>query len=206
MSNKLICILDYGSGNVRSVQNVIKHLGYNCVVSNSKDNILNCSHLILPGVGSFSASMRKIENTIPFDCLENQVLKNGKPFLGICVGMQVLGDVGYEFEERNGFGWIPGSVEKLMVAEATLPHIGWNDIVLKKDVPLFRNLKEFRDFYFVHSYHLTVKDHDHVLAYTEYEKPFSSIVSKDNIFGFQFHPEKSQKAGQLLLNNFIQFS
>lgn len=206
MSNKLVCILDYGSGNVRSVENVIKHLGYEVVVSNGKDNIVNCSHLILPGVGSFSASMRKIENTIPFDILEDQVLRSGKPFLGICVGMQVLGDYGFEFEKCKGFGWIPGTVEKLRVTGSTLPHIGWNDIIIKNNVSLFRNLKEFRDFYFVHSYHLKVKDQKNVLALTEYDELFNSIVSKDNIFGFQFHPEKSQKAGQLLLNNFIQLT
>ncbi len=206
MAKKFICILDYGSGNVRSVHNVLKHLGYNAVVSNTKDNIKKCSHLILPGVGSFGASMRKIENTIPFDCLEEQVLKNAKPFLGICVGMQVLGDVGFEFEECKGFGWIQGSVEKLIVSDSTLPHIGWNDIIIKKDNPIFRNLKEFRDFYFVNSYHLKVNNPEYVLASSDYEGLFNSIVSKDNIFGFQFHPEKSQKAGQLLLNNFIHLT
>lgn len=204
MTSKFICILDYGSGNVRSVYNVIKYLGYNAVISNTKESILNCSHLILPGVGSFSSSMKKIENTIPLDCMEEQVLKNGKPFLGICVGMQVLGNVGFEFEECKGLGWIPGVVEKLNVSQSTLPHIGWNDIILKKESSIFTNLKEIRDFYYVHSYHLKVKNQENVLAITDYEESFNAIVSRDNIYGFQFHPEKSQKAGQLLINNFLQ--
>jgi len=206
MKGKFICILDYGSGNVRSVYNMIKYLGYDAVVSNSVDKIKNCSHLILPGVGSFGASISKIESSIPFDCLETEVIKKGKPFLGICVGMQVLANKGFEFEEHKGFGWIPGVVNKLRVKEEPLPHIGWNDIVINIDSPIFRNLKEYRDFYYVHSYAFEVKNKSHILARTKYESTFNSVICKDNIFGFQFHPEKSQRAGQLLLNNFINIT
>ncbi len=206
MKKKSVCILDYGSGNVRSVYNVVKHLGHNVVVSNNEETIKNCSHLILPGVGSFSSAMKKIKNNIPFDCLENEVVQKGKPFLGICVGMQVLADKGYEFEECKGFGWIPGCVSKLNVAELPLPHVGWNDIVIKRSSQIFDNLKEYRDFYYVHSYSFDVANDEYILASSEYGSQFNSVICKDNIYGFQFHPEKSQRAGQLLLNNFINIA
>ena len=199
-----ICILDYGSGNIRSVYNVIRHLQFDVVVSNNAKEIKNSSHVILPGVGAFPSAMKKIENNIPLDCLENEILDKGKPFLGICVGMQVLADFGNEHESCKGLGWIGGSVNKLSVGSFPLPHIGWNDISIIKQSQIFNGLKDYRDFYYVHSYAFNVKDKNHVLAHTEYGSNFTSIVCKDNIYAFQFHPEKSQRAGQLLLKNFIK--
>ncbi len=204
LNKKLICILDYGSGNVRSVYNVLEHLGHNAIISNSKEVIRNCSHFILPGVGSFTSAMKNIDSNIPFDQLENEVVNKGKPFLGICVGMQVLANHGYEFNKCEGFGWIPGIVNRLNVTDLPLPHVGWNDITIKKESQIFDNLKEYRDFYFVHSYAFDVENNEHVLASSNYGKEFNSIICKDNIYGFQFHPEKSQRAGQLMLNNFIK--
>jgi imidazole glycerol-phosphate synthase subunit HisH len=203
MEKKSVCILDYGSGNVKSVYNVLKFLDYNVKVSNSENDIKNCSHIILPGVGAFGASMEKIMSRIPFDVLENEIVSGGKPFLGICVGMQVLADKGMEFGEFNGFGWIPGIVDVIKTHNNPLPHIGWNDIIIDKDTSLFNNLGEYRDFYFVHSYALKCADEKHVVARTEYGESFTSIVNQNNIFGIQFHPEKSQKAGQLLFRNFL---
>lgn len=150
--------------------------------------------------------MKKILDKIPFDALENEVLKKGKPFLGICVGMQVLSDKGLEFGEHKGFGWIPGVVDKIDTKGFPTPHIGWNDIIIKKEIPLLRGFKENKDFYFVHSYVFDVKNQDFIIAETEYGSLFTSIVSKDNILGIQFHPEKSQKLGQLILKNFIETS
>lgn len=203
VNKKTVCLLDYGSGNVRSVYNVLLHLGHNVVVSNSKQQIKHCSHLILPGVGSFNAAMRKIKKNLPLECLEDEVLNGGKPFLGICVGMQVLANAGHEFEICAGLGWIPGSVRKLLAADLSLPHIGWNDISIKQNHPIFDKLKDYRDFYFVHSFCFDAQNSSHVFAHTNYGENFNAIVCKDNIFGFQFHPEKSQRAGQLLLNNFV---
>ena len=203
MTNPSICILDYGSGNVRSVYNILKHLGHNVEVSSDKQKIKDSSHLILPGVGSFSSSMKKIREKLPIQCIENEVISGGKPFLGICVGMQVLAETGYEFEECEGLGWIAGSVRKLNSKKLMLPHVGWNDILIKQNHLIFNKLKEYRDFYYVHSYCLDVHHEENILAYTDYGEKFSAVICKENIYGFQFHPEKSQRAGQLLLNNFV---
>ena len=199
-----ICLIDYGSGNIKSVYNVLKHLGHNALISNDKNDIKNCSHLILPGVGSFGSAMDKIATKVPIDCLENAVLNNGKPFLGICVGMQVLADEGNEFSKFKGLGWIGGTVNKLKSGELTVPHVGWNDIDIKNNSPIFDKLKDHKDFYFLHSYAFDVADSRHILAVTDYGEKFVSAVQKDNICGVQFHPEKSQRAGQLILNNFMK--
>ena len=199
-----VCILDYGSGNVKSVFNVINHLGYNVEISNSLTAIKNSTHLILPGVGSYVSAMEKIKKNIPLDCLENSVFVDGKPFLGICVGMQVLSEFGNEFERSNGLGWIDGSVNKLKSNKLPLPHVGWNNIDLKIKKSLTDGLKDNKDFYFVHSYIFEASNPKNVIATTFYGNNFASIINKDNIYGVQFHPEKSQRAGQLILKNFIQ--
>lgn len=204
MSSPNICILDYGSGNVKSVFNILKHLGHEVVISNEKSVIKNSSHLILPGVGAFGSAMEKINNKIPLDCLEDQVLTCGKPFLGICVGMQVLADEGNEFKKTEGLGWISGSVNKLESYNLPLPHVGWNDLIVDKSSNIFDKLKDHKDFYFLHSYAFDVQNNQNILAYSDYGANFVSVVNKDNIFGFQFHPEKSQRAGQIMINNFLK--
>lgn len=204
MNKSKVCVLDYGSGNVKSVYNIVKHLGHDVVVSNDKLVIKSCSHLILPGVGSFGSAMEKIVTRLPLDSLETEVLQNGKPFLGICVGMQVLADEGNEFNKVKGLGWIGGSVNKLRCGNLPLPHVGWNDIIVSQNGPIFEKLKDHKDFYFVHSYAFDVDQSRHVLACTDYGNNFVSVVNKENIYGFQFHPEKSQRAGMLMLNNFIK--
>jgi imidazole glycerol-phosphate synthase subunit HisH len=204
MDKKLVCLLDYGSGNVKSVFNVLDFLGYNVKISNSEEDIRNCSHIILPGVGAFGSAMEKIKNTIPLNIVEEEVLEKGKLFLGICVGMQLLADRGKEFGDHKGLGWIPGVVDKIDSKELPSLHIGWNDIKILKDSPLFNGLLDFNDFYFVHSYCFEAKNKDNIIAQTQYESTFNSVISRDNIFGIQFHPEKSQKAGQLFLKNFLE--
>jgi glutamine amidotransferase len=199
----VICILNYGSGNVRSVYNVLKFLGYNATISNNKADIQNASHLILPGVGAFNSSMKKILDTIPMDILEDQVIKNGKPFLGICVGMQVLADSGDEGGESQGLGWVSGVVNKIETDQAPLPHIGWNNIKVTQDTELFNGLKKVNDFYFVHSYAFCKIKEENILAKVDYESSIAAAINKDNIYGVQFHPEKSQRAGQLILKNFL---
>ncbi len=201
--NKKVCILDYGSGNVKSVFNLVSSLVDFVEISNDVKDITEATHLILPGVGSFGSSMEKIKNQIPLDLLEKEVKENKKPFLGICVGMQVLADKGYEFGEFDGLGWISGEVKKLDSGDLPLPHIGWNNINIARDTSLLAGLDSEQDFYFVHSYVFEESDENDALAKTEYGENFTSIVNKDNIFGVQFHPEKSQKAGKLLLKNFL---
>ena len=194
MKNTKVCILDYGSGNVGSVYNLLNRLNYNVKISNNPLDIKNSSHLILPGVGAFGKSIEKIKIKIPINLLEEEVKINKKPFLGICVGMQVLADKGFEFGENDGLGWIKGTVEKIKAK--VLPHIGWNDIKIKKQSPIFLNLKDSENFYFVNSYAFKVSDKNFIISETSYGNTFCSAVQKDNIFGVQFHPEKSQKAGQ----------
>jgi glutamine amidotransferase len=200
-SKASICILDYGSGNVASVRNTFASLGFNAFISNRSDDIKNCTHLVLPGVGAFGASMRSIEANVPLDSVKTEILK-GKPFLGICVGMQVLATKGLEDGEHAGLNLLPGTVERFKDLSVPVPHVGWNDLIFHRNNPLFLGLEEESDFYFVHSYHFFADQGDMVIATTNYEVNFVSAVAKDNIFGVQFHPEKSQKNGRKLLTNF----
>jgi len=202
MKNTKVCILDYGSGNVASVYNLLNRLNYKAKISNNSSDIKDSSHIILPGVGAFGTSIEKIRTKIETDLLENEVKIKKKPFLGICVGMQILADRGFEFGEHDGLGWIEGTVEKIKAK--VLPHIGWNSIHIKKQSPIFSNIENLKDFYFVNSYAFNVKDKNLIISETNYGKTFCSAVQKDNIFGVQFHPEKSQKTGQLLIRNFLK--
>jgi len=202
MKNTKVCILDYGSGNVASVYNLLSRLNYKAIISNDSSDIKGSSHIILPGVGAFGASIERIRNKIEINLLEDEVKIKKKPFLGICVGMQILADKGFEFGEHDGLGWIEGTVEKIKAK--ILPHIGWNNIQVKKQSPIFSNIKNLKDFYFVNSYAFNVKDKNFIISETSYESIFCSAVQKDNIFGVQFHPEKSQKAGQLVIHNFLK--
>tara|TARA_B100000780_G_scaffold174285_1_gene122042 strand:- start:3068 stop:3688 length:621 start_codon:yes stop_codon:yes gene_type:complete len=206
MNNKSICLLDYGSGNVKSVYNILDFLGYDVKISNNSRDIIDSTHIILPGVGAFGTSMKKIMDQIPFDVLENEVINKGKPFLGICVGMQVLADKGFEFGEHRGFGWISGVVKKINTEDLPTLHIGWNDLIIKKESPLLKGVDIINDFYFVHSFIFDVESENSTLAETNYGYNFTSVLSKDNIYGVQFHPEKSQKAGQLIFKNFMDIS
>lgn len=205
MTNKNVCILDYGSGNTMSVLNLIEYLKIPCKISREEKDIKNASHLILPGVGSFASSMNKIKQKIPIEVLEKEVLINKKPFLGICVGMQVLAEFGYEFQKSPGLGWVKGNVEKLNTKNLPLPHIGWNNINIKKEIKIFDNLQNINDFYFVHSYVLKPKNKENIISTTNYDDiDFCSALNIENIYGVQFHPEKSQKAGQQLIKNFLK--
>jgi glutamine amidotransferase len=195
-------VLDYGSGNVRSVFNLFSATTDRVKVSNEASDIRDASHLVLPGVGAFGAAMRKIMDRIPIDFVQDQVTA-GKPFLGICVGMQVLADVGTEFGEHRGLGWVPGKVERLDSGDLPLPHVGWNDIHPQRSDPLLAGLEDGADFYYVHSFVFRPSHDEHVLATTEFGETFVAAVRKDQLFGVQFHPEKSQHAGLRLVRNFL---
>ncbi|MCI0577812.1 MAG: imidazole glycerol phosphate synthase subunit HisH [Chloroflexi bacterium] len=198
-----VCILDYGSGNVRSVYNLLSSLTDEVMISNDVQRIREATHLILPGVGAFGASMVKIRKRLPLDVLEEEVFNGHKPFLGICVGLQMLAEKGYEFGEHEGLGWLPGTVNKLEPQGLPLPHIGWNDIHIACSSPLLNHLEGNADFYFVHSYVFRPARAENVLATTHYGEAFASVLGNGNIYGVQFHPEKSQKAGKLLIQNFL---
>jgi glutamine amidotransferase len=196
-----VCILDYGSGNVKSVKNAFAQFA-SCIVSNDKRDILNASHLVLPGVGSYKNSMQRILETIPVDVLHQQAL-NGKPLLGICVGMQVLGETGIEFEKADGLGILSGVVSRIDSGTLPLPHVGWNNLVDIENSPITVGISTDDDFYFVHSYGFTTIPDHLVLAKAVYGSSFPVIISLGNTYGVQFHPEKSQKAGNKLIENFL---
>lgn len=198
-----ICVLDYGSGNIKSVYNLFSTVSDQVVVSNEALEITRATHLILPGVGSFGGAIRKIKEKLPLDVLEQVVLNEKKPFLGICVGMQILATSGKEFGDHFGLGWIKGIVEKINSNDLPLPHIGWNSISSSLDSPLLYGLNKESEFYFVHSYAFSPENKRCVIANSVYGEKFCSVVQYENIFGVQFHPEKSQRAGIKLAKNFV---
>lgn len=199
-----ICIVDIGTGNVSSVANTLKYMKYDFKISLKKNDLNDSSHIILPGVGSYKNFMNKLIEKDVIQILTKNVIGNGKPFLGICVGMQILSDYGYEFKKTKGLSWIPGNVKLMKVKKNLLPHIGWNNINIKQlNHPLLSGLDEKSNFYFVNSYQFEPKNNKNIIATSNYEKDFCSIIFNENIFGTQFHPEKSQKAGLKFINNFV---
>ena len=201
--NVNVCILDYGNGNVRSISNMLSRLDIPNKISNLELDLESSSHLILPGVGAFKYAMSKILGQIPIEILKNQVFNKKKPFLGICVGMQVLFESSDEFGFTPGLSWIDGKITKLASKNQPLPHIGWNEVYNVITSELTNNINS-EDFYFVHSFGLTNVKNKYSISITNYGNDFSSIVKLNNICGVQFHPEKSQKAGETLIKNFIQ--
>ena len=198
-----ICIIDYGSGNVQSIASSLKILNINSVISKKNSDINDSTHLILPGVGSYKSTMTKLKKNIDIVNLENEVLIKRKPMLGICVGMQIFSNYGYEFEKVEGLGWIPGEVKKIETY-MILPHIGWNSVEVIVDNVLI-NKKTTNEFYFLHSYYFNCKNIDKIIGITNYDKKFPTIINQNNIFGVQFHPEKSQSDGLKLIKNFSNF-
>jgi len=198
-----VCILDYGSGNVKSVANMISYLGFEVFISNSPELIQSSSHLILPGVGAFGSAVSRIKQSIPLPIVEREIFEKRKPLLGICVGMQVLADVGYEHGKHVGLGWIGGETVGVDAKGLPLPHMGWNEVNVLTAAPLFEGLGKDEHFYFVHSYALIAGAGCTVSSEVVYGTRFCASVQKENIYGVQFHPEKSQKSGLLLLRNFL---
>ena len=200
MSN--VCILDYGSGNVQSVKNALDRLKISNLVSNSIESIREATHIILPGVGAFEVAMRRIQDTLPIRELQDEVLEKKKPYLGICVGMQVLAERGYENGTHLGLGWIKEHEVVENSKRVRQPHIGWNSVRIRKKSPIFSGIDDESDFYFVHSFIMKSKSQEFVIGSTDYGDVFTSVIQKDNIYGVQFHPEKSQENGLKLLRNF----
>jgi glutamine amidotransferase len=201
-----VTIVDYGLGNLGSIQNIIRKLGYDSEISSDFNTIENATKIILPGVGSFDRAMLNLEEN-NFKGLLKSKAQSGTPILGICLGMQLLANSSEE-GELEGLALIPGRVTKFILENKKLkiPHMGWNTINYKKNSPLFNGFEEFEEtrFYFVHSFHFVPIDDSHSIATTVYEKPFTSSIARENVFGVQFHPEKSHKFGMKLLKNFIE--
>jgi len=209
-----VALIDYGSGNLRSAEKALARAaadsttGHDIVVTADPSRVAEAERIVLPGVGAFADCMRGV-SSIPgmIDALTQSVLKDGKPFLGICVGMQLLADVGREHGDHAGLGWIPGEVVRLQPEEPNLkvPHMGWNSLSLLQPHALFEGMEDETDVYFVHSYYIRPKQAEHILASTEYAGSIPAIVGRDNIVGTQFHPEKSQAAGLAFLERFLKW-
>ena len=192
-------------GNIRSICNALDFLGQRYEVSNSRKGLSNADAYILPGVGAFAAAAENLRKLGIIDELQTQILANKKPFLGICLGMQLLGEDSLEMGFSRGLGWIEGKVRKLKpIDQIRLPHVGWNTIEVLEENPLFLNIDKGAHFYFDHIYHL-ICDEKYAVAKCTYGYPFMAAIQKENILATQFHPEKSQRNGMKLLRNFLNF-
>lgn len=203
----MISILKYGSGNINAIKNIYERLNIPWEFADTAEQINKAEKMILPGVGAFDETLGLLRKAAWFDLLERKVLVDKVPILGICVGMQILGDSSEEGREK-GLGWIPGEVKlfdkQTILNKPKLPHLGWNSIKIERVEPLLNNIKEEIGFYFVHSYYFTCANSDNVIASTEYGGRFHSAINKENIYGVQFHPEKSHDNGIQLLKNFAE--
>ncbi|MBI4685914.1 MAG: imidazole glycerol phosphate synthase subunit HisH [Nitrospirae bacterium] len=203
----MIVVIDYGMGNLGSILNMLRKIGADAIISSKPEDLNNADKLILPGVGAFDNGMRNLEERGLIPILREQVLDKGKPVLGICLGMQLFTK---NSEEGNlkGLGWINADTVRFKFdatqADLKIPHMGWNMIAVKKESLLFQEMYSEPSFYFVHSYHLVCNQKEDILATTEYGYEFVSIVNKNNIFGMQFHPEKSHRFGMRLLDNWVK--
>jgi len=197
----MIAVIDYGMGNLRSVQKAFEFLGYEAKVTSDKNDIRDASHVVLPGVGAFKDALANLNRYVLTEEIY-ATARSGKPFLGICLGMQLLFEKDYEFGEHAGLGIIPGEVTAFDVGDLKVPHMGWNTVASRPN-PLIASEGE-RYVYFVHTYHAAGVPEENILAVTEYGYPFVSAVMKENIFGLQFHPEKSGDTGLKILKNFAE--
>ena len=204
----MVTVVDYGLGNIFSVVKAFEMIGADVQVSSNPDDIRAADHLVLPGVGAFANGMQFLKDKGLDTVLTEEVVENKKPFLGICLGLQLLADIGEEHGEHKGLGWIPGTVRKLDIGDQKLkiPHVGWNNLEITQDNPLFKDIHKDSDFYFVHSYQLHCSNAKDLIATTTYGETITATVWHENIFATQFHPEKSQDAGLKLLENFLSYT
>lgn len=205
----MIAIIDYGMGNVRSVLNALNYIGEDAHVTDDPALIDDATHLIFPGVGAFGDAMANLRERGLIEILGRQVHEKGKPFLGICLGQQLLAETSQEHGSHQGLGWIKGDVIRLEPSDPKLkiPHMGWNEVVPLVDHPIFAKLPKGRlDFYFVHSFHLNCAQPENVAAECDYGQKFAASVCADNVVATQFHPEKSQDNGIQILENFIAWN
>ena len=204
-----VTIVDYNSGNISSVINSFKEVAkekVNIEVTSDLEKIKSSDKVVLPGQGSFKSCIEAL-NSIKglVDTLNEFTINSKKPLLGICVGLQMFADIGYEETETNGLGWISGKVSKInnQNNKYKLPHIGWNEINILKDSKVFKDIENNSHMYFVHSYEFIPNDKSVIAATTDYSSNIVCAVEKENIFGTQFHPEKSDKTGLKIIDNFI---
>lgn len=202
-----LCIVDAGIGNTGSVLRAFRKLGASPVLADRAEQLKGATHIVLPGVGAFNDAMRRIHSGGWAESIRDRV-GEGIPLLGICLGMQLLADKGYEGGECEGLGLVPGSVVPLADLGCTgrIPHVGWNTVACLSHHPLLQSLEVPQDYYFVHSFGFQPKLADHVLGVVDYDVPIPAIVARGRVMGAQFHPEKSSRAGLRLLSNFLALS
>ncbi|NVO24861.1 imidazole glycerol phosphate synthase subunit HisH [Donghicola sp. C2-DW-16] len=206
-------IVDYESGNLHSAEKAFQRMAQEqghgpVIVTADPEVVRKADRVVLPGDGAFPACQQALFNHSGlFEAIEEVAIKQGKPFLGICIGMQMLATRGLEYTETKGFDWIAGTVDKIRPTDSTLkvPHMGWNDLVIDTPHPVFDGVKTGDHTYFVHSYHFTVDTAAERLAHVDYGTEVTAIVGRDNLLGFQFHPEKSQQIGLQLIANFLNW-
>ena len=216
-----LVIIDYGSGNLKSVENafknsvIVNNLKFNIIVTNNLNLISDADHLVLPGVGSFPDCKKGLQQiTGLYNLLTNEVINRRKKFLGICVGMQLMVKYSLEKKRTTGFGWLNGNFKKIkkegldyLGRNYKIPHIGWNNLQIEdKSHPIFENISEKEQYYFVHSYALDNKNSNEILANTIYNRKIPAIIGKDNYIGVQFHPEKSGNSGQKFIYNWLKWT
>jgi glutamine amidotransferase len=195
----MIAIIDYGMGNLRSVQKALEYLGFNAKITDSRQDLADASHIILPGVGAFADAIDCLNKSEMRQTMMDEIGK-GKPFLGICLGMQLLFDKSFENGEYAGLSLVPGNVVQFEVKDLKVPHMGWNNLVAR-DNALF-DADDGQYVYFVHSYHAAGVPQEYIIAEADYGYRFTAAVQKDNICGLQFHPEKSGDVGLNMLRRF----
>ena len=190
-------------GNVASVDKAVKHLGLESIITNDLIEIQQASYIILPGVGAFAQGMENLHKLGLVEILNKEVINNKKPFLGICLGMQLIASRGVEPNLTSGLDWIKGEVIKIIEPEQSIPHLGWNEITVTTN-PIIKDFNK-KDFYFIHSFHFDVLNKENVAATVNYGKDYVAAIQKDNIFATQFHPEKSQTSGLELMKSFFSY-
>lgn len=200
----MIAIIDYGMGNLRSVEKAFQFLGFDAYIAESPEQVANASHLVLPGDAAFGDAMRNLREAGWVELIHREI-DAGKPFLGICVGLQLMFAASEEMGQHEGLGLLPGKCLRFPRSER-VPQIGWNQINIKRQTPLLAGVPENSFFYFVHSYYVVADIDSDCIATTDYGIDYLSIAGRDGVYGVQFHPEKSQDHGLRLLKNFAEMS
>ncbi|MEJ1999916.1 MAG: imidazole glycerol phosphate synthase subunit HisH [Maritimibacter sp.] len=209
----ITALFDYESGNLHSAEKAFQRMARETgagevVVTSDPEVVAKADRIVLPGDGAFPACRKQLfDHRGIFEAMDEAVNRRGVPFFGICIGMQMLADLGREYEDTPGFGWIGGEVVAIAPSDPTLkvPHMGWNDLVIDHAHPVLEGIETGEHAYFVHSYHFKVTDPAHRIAHCDYAGDITAIVGRDNIFGTQFHPEKSQAAGLKIIGNFLSW-
>ncbi len=206
MSGKKIIIIDYGMGNIQSIKNALKYLGYKSKLSRNEEDFKSADAFILPGVGAFGVAMENIKKYSLIELMEKTILEKQKPILGICLGMQLLAKSSSEMGSHKGLGWIDATIKNIDTKKnLRTPHVGWNSIEVYKETPLFKDIPSDTHFYFDHSFYMDCNEKSIQSSVTLYGDLITASIQKDNIFATQFHPEKSQVMGLRLLRNFLNY-